>query len=95
MYRFRIAATYKGLSAVAGDCNRFLSVDVHCIGIFVPGVAGHGVASLSRITKNADAPRRCGIANDTSTETETETKCPILGTLLSGVPVRSQYEQAG
>lgn len=39
----RIAATYKPMSAVAGDYYQFLQVDEHHIGILVADVTGHGV----------------------------------------------------
>ena len=39
----RIAATYKPMSAVAGDYYQFLQTDDHRVRVFVADVAGHGV----------------------------------------------------
>jgi sigma-B regulation protein RsbU (phosphoserine phosphatase) len=39
----RIAATYRPMSAVAGDFYQFLDVDDHRMGILVADVSGHGV----------------------------------------------------
>jgi sigma-B regulation protein RsbU (phosphoserine phosphatase) len=39
----RIAATYRPMSAVAGDFYQFLEVDKHRMGILVADVSGHGV----------------------------------------------------
>jgi sigma-B regulation protein RsbU (phosphoserine phosphatase) len=39
----RIAATYRPMSAVAGDFYQFLEVDEHRMGILVADVSGHGV----------------------------------------------------
>jgi phosphoserine phosphatase RsbU/P len=39
----RLAATYRPMSAVAGDFYQFLGVDEHRMGILVADVSGHGV----------------------------------------------------
>ncbi|HEV2401191.1 MAG TPA: PP2C family protein-serine/threonine phosphatase [Candidatus Sulfotelmatobacter sp.] len=51
----RIAATYKPMSAVAGDFYHFLEIDEHRLGVLVADVSGHGVpaALISSMIKVA------------------------------------------
>jgi sigma-B regulation protein RsbU (phosphoserine phosphatase) len=63
----RITATYKPMSAVAGDFYQFLRMDEHRLGILVADVTGHGVpaaliASMIKVAAQSVAP----VADDPS-----------------------------
>lgn len=63
----RITATYKPMSAVAGDFYQFLRMDEHRVGILVADVTGHGVpaaliASMIKVAAQSVAP----VADDPS-----------------------------
>jgi sigma-B regulation protein RsbU (phosphoserine phosphatase) len=60
----RIAATYKPMSAVAGDFYQFLAVDDHRMGILVADVSGHGVpaaliASMIKVAMQSAVSSAC------------------------------------
>jgi sigma-B regulation protein RsbU (phosphoserine phosphatase) len=60
----RIAATYRPMSAVAGDFYQFLDVDDHRLGILVADVTGHGVpaaliASMIKVAMQSAVSSAC------------------------------------
>jgi sigma-B regulation protein RsbU (phosphoserine phosphatase) len=63
----RIAATYRPMSAVAGDFYQFLEVDDHRMGILVADVSGHGVpaaliASMIKVAMQSVVSSACSPA---------------------------------
>jgi sigma-B regulation protein RsbU (phosphoserine phosphatase) len=59
-----IAATYKPMSAVAGDFYQFIEVDDHRMGILVADVSGHGVpaaliASMIKVAMQSAVTSAC------------------------------------
>ncbi len=63
----RIAATYRPMSAVAGDFYQFLDVDDHRMGILVADVSGHGVpaaliASMIKVAMQSAVSSACSPA---------------------------------